>query len=79
MVLRRHISDLNEQISRMSDSLATGRASAETTPRNAEQLMQVTRELEHALEFGAHVSGLMAQMQDPVLRRALYREHHNQQ
>ena len=80
LVLRRHISDLNEQITRMSDSLATGRASAESTQRETERLLQVNRELEHALEFGCHPSGLLAQMQDPALRRALYRrDHHGQQ
>jgi hypothetical protein len=79
LVLRGHISEKNDQIARLTEALATGHACTQATQRNVDQLLQVNRELEHALEFGVHVSGLMAQMQDPALRRALYREHYNQE
>ena len=79
MVLRGHISEKNGEIARLTEALTLAMPCLRTKQTNIDQLLQVNRELEHALEFGVHVSGLMAQMQDPTLRRALYREHYNQE
>jgi hypothetical protein len=79
MVLRGHISEKNREIAGLTEALTLAMSCLRTKQTNIDQLMQVNRELEHALEFGVHVSGLMAQMQDPALRRALYREHYDQQ
>ena len=79
MVLRGHISEKNREIAGLTEALTLAMSCLRTKQTNIDQLMHVNRELEHALEFGVHVSGLMAQMQDPALRRALYREHYDQQ
>jgi hypothetical protein len=79
MVLRGHISEKNREIAGLTEALTLSMSCLRTKQTNIDQLAQVNRELEHALEFGVHVSGLMSQMQDPALRRALYREHYDQQ
>jgi chromosome segregation ATPase len=76
LVLRGHISELNVEILRMSSSLTTERARVVSTQAETDRLLQENRELQYALEFGCNLSGLLAGMQDPVIRKALYRRDH---
>jgi hypothetical protein len=76
MVLRNHISERNVIIDRLESQLDAERASVRAFQAGVDRLLQENRELGYALEFGCNLSGLLAGMQDPVVRQELYRRDH---
>ena len=80
MVLRRHITELNAMIDRLGSLLDAESARVLAFQAGTDRLLQENRELGYALEFGCNLSGLLAGMQDSMVRQALYRrDHHGQQ
>jgi hypothetical protein len=76
MVLRKHISERNAMIDRLGSLLDAERARVLAFQAGTDRLLQENRELGYALEFGCNLSGLLAGMQDPMVRQALYRRDH---
>jgi hypothetical protein len=76
MVLRKHISERNAIIDRLESQLDAEHARVLAFQGMTDRLLQENRELGYALEFGCNLSGLLAGMQDPMVRQALYRRDH---